>query len=287
MEQTLQPEAPVLFTSLSQSEYVSNSGVFWLPPPPAPKGAPLALLATRKSNSIKPALNPLLPPVANTLWCSIPVCLQSLQDHLTCPGLSSPVLAKRQTLLSGQPPRPFLQHLHALSTHWLCLQCLPALEKALTWPPGPLSLYITHCPLHSLTTFSGHEQCCFHISSPVIISSTFNCLWSLLTPCPSLKHEPRSLLVLPRERMHPPAPALLSRPDLSSPGYWLLSPFLLWLTVTLLVSTQLSSDDKLMWTPHTPLEGQCNGGLERPGPDLPKQGIFPLEKCCNLLGACA
>lgn len=88
--------------------------------------------------------------------------------------------------------------------------------------------------------------------------------------------------------MHPPAPALLSRLDLSSLRYWLLSPFLLWLTVTLLVSTQLSSDDKLTWTPHTPLEGWCNGGYtEAQDPDLPKQGSFPLEKCCNLLGACA
>lgn len=56
MEQTLQPEEPVLFISRSQSEYVSKSGVFWTLPPPVPRPPPegilLMLLATRKSSSI-------------------------------------------------------------------------------------------------------------------------------------------------------------------------------------------------------------------------------------------
>ena len=85
--------------------------------------------------------------------------------------------------------------------HPLALPAVPSSTRegahVATWTT--LTLHHTHCLLHSLTTFSGSEGCCSHISFPVISSSTFNCLWSLLTPCPKLKHEPRSLLVLPRE----------------------------------------------------------------------------------------
>lgn len=238
MEQTLQPKAPVLFTScpsLSTSRTVRLPGCCTF----SSQGCSVALLATRKSNSVKPALNPL----SCLLWpthcdLSIPVCLglsKTTSPVLACPHLSWP---RGSPLLSQDMPR-----VHSCNTSMpcpttkLCLQHLLALEKALTWPPGPShSTSHTACYIHWLPS-QGMSWCCSHISSPVISSWTFNCLLVTLNPLPQAEAWTRSLLVC-LERMHPPAPALLSRLDLSSSATLTSQPFpycdLLWHSWSLL-----------------------------------------------------
>lgn len=93
MEQTLHAEAPVLLTSLSQSEYVSKSGVFWLLPssaaPPPPVGAPLILLAARQSSVVScddhvhppsPGLSP-CPRHKRSRWQLVLYVTPSLPDY--------------------------------------------------------------------------------------------------------------------------------------------------------------------------------------------------------------